>query len=119
MKLKEKIKLQWQNHTYEVGIQQPWPGQIDNAEIRAKFTSSIDDKPKQIAFYLCESLMEPMAPDLIHPHLEKLFQRKFSVGDIKNTNEGSYFTIHNSDDYGMTVILINNNEAKMQLDRAL
>ena len=119
MKPKEKIKLQWQNHIYEVDIEQPSNDQFENTKTRTNFASSIDDEPKKIAFYLYESLMEPMAPDSIHPYLEKLFQRKFSVGNITDKNQVSYFKIHESDDYGATVILINNDEARIQLERSL
>jgi hypothetical protein len=119
MEPKEKIKLQWQNHIYEVGIEHPWPGQFENTETRAKFAESIDDEPKQIAFYLYESLMESTDPELIHPYLEKLFQIKFSIGSIINKNQVLYFKIHESSDHGATVIIINNNEARMQLERSL
>ncbi|MEI7557583.1 MAG: hypothetical protein WCJ45_01740 [bacterium] len=116
---KEKIHLQWQDHIYEVGIQQPWPGQCENDETRADFASNIDDIPKQIALYLCGSLLEPSAPDLIHPYLAKLFQRKFSVGyhTVRDTNHVTYFRLYESDDYGSTVILINNSEARIQFER--
>jgi hypothetical protein len=91
----------------------------DDGENKEKFASSINDEPKQIAFYLCESLMEPIATDSIHLYLEKLFKREFSVGCITNKDEVSYFKIYESNDYGATVILVNNNEARMQLERSL
>jgi hypothetical protein len=116
MKPKEKIKLQWRDHTYEVGIAPPLPG---NDETRTEFSSRINDEPKQIAFYLCESLMEPTAPESIHSYLEKLFKRKFSVGDATNKNKVEYFEIYESNDYGASRILISNNEARIQFERSL
>lgn len=114
----QKITLQWQEHIYEVAIRQPYPGQWENTETRAKFASSLTDEPKPIVFYLCESVVEPLAPDSIHPYLEKLFERKFSLGESTNKNNVSYFRIHESDDYGATVILVNNEEVRIQLERS-
>ncbi len=118
MKPKDKIYLKWQNNIYEVGIEKPLlPG---NNETRANFSSVIDDEPKPICFYLCESLMEPTDPDVIHPYLQKLFQRKFSVGELKtDKNQVSFFKIYESDDYGASSIWINNNEARIQFARSL
>jgi hypothetical protein len=116
---KQKIALQWQEHIYEVAIRQPYPGQWENTETKAKFAASLTDEPKPIRFYLCESVVEFAAPEMIHLYLEKFFQRIFSLGESTNKNNVSYFKIHESDDYGATVILINNEEARIQLERSL
>lgn len=111
----EKIKLQWQNHIYELDIKQPWATQHDNAEARAQLASSIDDEPKQIVFCLCESIMEPTAPDSIHPYLEKILKRRFSVGDITDKNGETCFKLYESTEHGTTVMWINNSEARIEL----
>lgn len=119
MNPKQKITLQWQEHIYEVAIRQPYPGQWENRETRAKFAAFLTDEAKPIRLYLCESVVEPTAPEVIHPYLEKLFERKFSLGESTNKNNVLYFKIHESDDYGATIILINNEEVRIQLERSL
>ncbi len=111
----EKIKLQWQDHIYELDIKQPWATQHDNVEARTKLASCIDDKPKQIVFYLHESIMEPLAPGLLHPYLEKILKSRFSVGEMMDKNEEIYFKIYEATDYGATVMWINNSEARIEL----
>lgn len=120
MEYKNSFTLKWQNKVYEVKIKHPWPGQDENKEVRSMFAMTIDEKPKQLAFYLNGSLMEPKEPDLINPYLEKLFKITFTVGGIKeNENKIAYFQLFESSDYGATTIWVSNNEARMEFKRSL
>lgn len=92
--------------------------QFNSDETIKKF-NAINDEPKQISFYLFGSLMQAKEPNLLHSYFEKIFKKTFSIGyhTEKDEDKNEYLKIHESDDYGSTVIWVNDNEARIQLER--